>query len=200
MVFVMARNLAHPECPRNGKAEGIAFLPAAPQNPRRSTASGEAMRATEMLTVGLVVLLSACTAGDGVETGETPTVATVDWSLAVTRTLRFRQNEFAPVVVTLRQGRPYVLKLENADDVAHAFSAPDFFQAIAVQSLVPAEQAVEPGTVLSSIDLPPGQTRELAFVPVRDGYYSFADGWTGRLLGGIAGTPGLIIVEAIRQP
>jgi len=156
------------------------------------------MRVNGFVAGGVVVLLGACQARDAAM--ETPAVAAVDWSRAVTRTLRIRQDEYAPIVITLRQGRPYVLKLENADDAAHAFSAPDFFQAIAVQSLTPTEPAVSPGAALSSIGLPPGQTRELAFVPIKDGHYSFADGWTGRLLGGIAGTRGLIVIEAMRQP
>ncbi len=166
------------------------------------------MRVNGIVAGGLAVLLGACQAGDGVEgaadtlapSKTAPVVATADWSLTVTRTLRIRQDEYAPLVITLRRDRPYVLKLINGDDAAHVFSAPDFFQAIAVKSLMPADQAIEPGWAPSSIDLPAGQTRELAFVPVRDGYYSFADGWTGRLLGGILGTRGLIVVEAIRQP
>lgn len=166
------------------------------------------MRVYGLIAGGLAILLGACQTGDGMDGAEAtiaqsklpPAVAAADWSLAVTRTLRIRQDEYAPLVITLRRDRPYVLKLVNGDNAAHVFSAPDFFQAIAVKSLGPADQAIEPGWALSSIDLPAGQTRELAFVPVRDGYYSFADGWTGRLLGGIHGTPGLIIVEAIRQP
>lgn len=166
------------------------------------------MRVNGIVAGGLAVLLGACQAIDGVEATDedaapskpASAIAEADWSLTVTRTLRIRQDEYAPLVITLRRDRPYVLRIVNGDDRAHVFSAPDFFQAIAVKSLGPAERAVEPGSAPASIDLPPGQTRELVFVPVKDGYYSFADGWTGRLLGGILGTRGLIVVEAIRQP
>ncbi len=172
------------------------FLP--PESRPVGSHLGGAMRVNGLVAGGLAALLGACQPVGGVE-GAKPAsaVAAADWSLTVTRTLRIRQDEYAPLVITLRRDRPYVLKIVNGDDVAHAFSAPDFFQAIAVKSVGPADQVVEPG---SSIDLPAGQTRELAFVPLRDGYYSFADGWTGRLLGGILGTRGLIVVEAIRQP
>jgi uncharacterized cupredoxin-like copper-binding protein len=151
---------------------------------------------------GLALLLGACAAegglegpaGDAAGSATATPAAAVDWSRATIRTLRIRQSEFTPLVFTLRQGSPYVLKLENGDDAAHAFSAPGFFQAIAVHGL--GGQPLEPGMELSSIELAAGETRELAFVPLRDGRYSFADGWGGRLLGGLAGTNGLIVIEA----
>lgn len=139
-------------------------------------------------------------AAEAAPTEAAPAAAAVDWSLAFTRTLRVRQNEFTPLVLTLRTGQPYILRLENGDDAGRAFSAPDFFEAVAVKSLTPAGPGFEPGAALSAIDLPPGQTRELAFVPVRDGYYAFAGGWTGRLLGGLAGAQGLIVIEAASRP
>jgi hypothetical protein len=131
---------------------------------------------------------------------EAAPAAAVDWSLAFTRTLRVRQNEFTPLVLTLRTGQPYILRLENGDDAGRAFSAPDFFEAVAVKSLTPAEPGFEPGAALSAIDLPPGQTRELAFVPVRDGYYSFAGGWAVPGLVGLGGGQGLIVIEAASRP
>jgi len=131
---------------------------------------------------------------------EAAAAAAADWSLAFTRTLRVRQNEFTPLVLTLRTGQPYILRLENGDDASRAFSAPDFFEAVAVKSLSPADSGFEPGAALSAIDLPPGQTRELAFVPVRDGYYAFAGGWAVPGLVGLGGAQGLIVIEAASRP
>ena len=122
-------------------------------------------------------------------------VAAAGWPRALTRTLRIRQGAYRPLVVALRRGTPYVLKLENADDAPHAFRAPGFFQAIAVKSLVPADEEIGPGTVLSAIAVAPRQTRELAFVPLRDGSFPFSDGLAGLLLGGAFGSRGVVTID-----
>lgn len=122
-------------------------------------------------------------------------LAKADWARALSPSLRIRQNEFEPVVLVLRKGSPYILRLENGDDRAHSFRAPAFFKAIVVKSLVPAEDGDAPLTALEAIDLAPRQTRELAFVPRRDGSFPFSDGWVGLLLGGALGSRGLVTID-----
>lgn len=162
--------------------------------------------------------LAACAAQDVVRTAErevvlpgkegtfTPAqaVAEVDWSEPEIRVLRIRQNEFTPVVLSFRPGVAYVLRLENRDDSPHSFRAGEFFEAIAVKSLSPAETELADDAVLVSIKLEPGQTRELAFVPFREGYYSFDDGFLGLPLGGgllalpstgMFGSSGAIVID-----
>ena len=56
----------------------------------------------------------------------------VDWSQAKTIDLRIRQGHFSPTYFSLYVGQPYLLNIENADDVDHTFMAFDFFRAIAV--------------------------------------------------------------------
>lgn len=159
--------------------------------------------------LGLVLGLTACATGnvvgDSTRTGDAveatnqvnteAALAGADWARALPRHLRVRQNDFRPLVIALRRGNAYILKLENGDDVAHSFRAPEFFQAIAVKSLTPAEGEFAPGTVLSAIDLAPRQTRELAFVPMRDGSFAFSDGWVGMLLGGTFGARGIVTIN-----
>lgn len=122
-------------------------------------------------------------------------LAKADWARALSPRLRVRQNEFEPVVLVLRKGTPYILRLENGDDRAHSFRAPTFFKAIVVKSLVPAEEGDAPPTALEAIVLAPHQTRELAFVPRHDGSFPFSDGWVGLLLGGALGSRGLITID-----
>lgn len=146
--------------------------------------------------------LAACASGDIAQTmdggfdipakgGTVNTVKIVeeaDWEGAWTKTLRIRQGEFTPAFMALRAGAPYVLTIENGDDTPHSFISAGFFKAIAVKSLVPADEEVGPGTQLVSLQLNPGESRELSFVPVRDGFYYFEKG-PALLLGSLHLTP-----------
>ncbi|MBT3360507.1 MAG: hypothetical protein HN403_12860 [Rhodospirillales bacterium] len=105
-------------------------------------------------------------------------VTDADWEMALSRTLRIRQGEFSPSLMVLRVGTPYVLTLQNGDDVPHTFIAADFFNSVAVKSVVPAEEEISAGSKLVSLHLAPGESREMSFVAVRDGYYYFRKGPT----------------------
>ena len=63
--------------------------------------------------------------------------------------------KFTPKTIVLDHGRPYVLRLHNASDGGHDFTAPTFFAA----SRVAAEdrRLVAEGEV----EVPPGQVREV---------------------------------------
>lgn len=161
-----------------------------------------------MTLLGLALGLAACTGGGfglSAATDEAvaatarvnaeEAVASADWSRALTRTLRIRQNVYRPLVITLRKGTPYVLRLENGDDAPRSFHAPAFFQAIAVKSLKPSAEEIGPATALSALEVGPRQTVELAFVPMRDGTFPFTDGWAALLLGGSFGTHGVVTIH-----
>ncbi len=122
----------------------------------------------------------------GMEDVSTPAelIAKVDWSEPESRVLRIRQGEFTPVVMSFRPGVPYVLRIENQDDSVRFFRAADFFKAIAVKSVTPAEAGFPTEEGLVSVKLEPGKTSELAFVPFREGYYSFDDAALGLSFGG----------------
>jgi len=146
------------------------------------------------VALALAVVVAACSARDVVRTPGGPkdaeeVIAKVDWERAVTRTLRIRQNAFYPAFLSLRRGSAYILTFENGDDVTHAFLAPEFFESIAVKSLVPVEEPLPKASTLVSIKLAPGESRELSFVAVRDGYYRFEDGVPGFFLDGLQLAP-----------
>ena len=56
----------------------------------------------------------------------------VDWNQAKVLDVRIRQGHFSPTYLGLYMAQPYVLNIENADDVEHSFMAFDFFRAVAV--------------------------------------------------------------------
>lgn len=164
--------------------------------------------ATLVIGLGLIMTLSACAGGmDGppavtdearvatARINAEAAIAKADWPRALTRTLRIRQGVYHPLVISLRKGIPFILRLENGDDTSRSFRAPSFFQAIAIKSLTPSDREINPTMALDSITVEPRQTLDLAFVPMRDGSFPFTDGWTALLLGGTFGNRGVITIN-----
>jgi uncharacterized cupredoxin-like copper-binding protein len=125
--------------------------------------------------------LTACASGDVVR--QTPPegylqdaparVAAANWSTAETVEVVLTEYAFAPAALTFEAGKPYRLLLRNAGSSTHTFTAPGFFQAIAVQKLVSAdgEQALP---YVENIEVPAGGSKELTFLAVRAGSYPLA--------------------------
>lgn len=163
------------------------------------------MTSRTIMALVFSLTLAGCAVGDttrapgdgpgafsGPPANATERVEQADWSRAEKLVLRVRQNRFDPLVLTLQEGRAYVLTLVNGDDVDHTFYAPDLFEAIAVRSLSGAEQPVTPETGLVAVGLPARASRELAFVTVRDGRYEFSNGGSNLFA---FGKIGVVVIE-----
>jgi uncharacterized cupredoxin-like copper-binding protein len=94
-----------------------------------------------------------------------------DFAHAGKLTVTVTEYAFDPPALAFRTGRPYVLRLENKGDKTHFFSAEPFFKSVAVRDLTGRGDTA--GRYLKTIGLKPGETRELAFVPLRKGSYEF---------------------------
>jgi len=109
-----------------------------------------------------------------------------------------RHGEYSPMIVRMRVGKTYVLRLRNRDDEAHSFNAPEFFDSIAVSAAIDNDilDTRCPGPV---IELNPGQSFEMKFIAVTDGRYEYRDGMSSVLdLGGFinpAPSGGIIRIE-----
>ena len=125
-----------------------------------------------------------------------PWVAAARWSEAERVTLEMGDTAFRPQVLTLREGRPYVLELANRGRETHRFRAPEFFRAVALQGVR------VPGTVdvrawrLQSVELRPGRSVEIRFVAVRPGTYRAACGTPGHAGRGQAAAIRIVKPEA----
>ena len=97
-----------------------------------------------------------------------------DWSKVAIIPSRIRQNEFEPMIIDLKQDRPYVIRITNADDRHHFFGAEHFFRSVALAK-VDMLGNVEDQTCISRVDVAGRQTAEVVFVTVRDGRFEFAD-------------------------
>jgi uncharacterized cupredoxin-like copper-binding protein len=109
-------------------------------------------------------------------------VAPPDWLRAELVTVVATEYAFAPSRLTLRVGVPYRLHLENRGQELHEFTAPAFFQSVALAN-ADALNADQREVVLQ-----PGVQKDLYLVPRKPGRYPFvcADhdwaGMTGEIL------------------
>ncbi len=135
--------------------------------------------------LGAAFLLAGCTPGE-LAGGDIPLsrketseiLEKAGWKLAEKVDIDIRQHEFRPSIIRLLRGEPYILILENRDDVEHLFLAREFFKTAAILKLIRNEEPV-PGPVTPVIELQPGDLAELHFIPARDGWFPFEDGSPG---------------------
>ena len=102
-------------------------------------------------------------------------IEAVDWDQALVFEIDIRQNEFRPMIIHLFQGEPYIMVVENRDDIPHLFAAPAFFRTVAIRKIVTQTEEIT-GVNLLALSLKPGEIKEVHFVPVRDGWYDFEGG------------------------
>jgi uncharacterized cupredoxin-like copper-binding protein len=97
--------------------------------------------------------------------GSLPAPAATDWSQATTVNVVTTEYKFVPATLSVEQGRPYHLHLENHGNEQHEFTAPEFFKTLKMRDT----------TALNAdkteIELPPGTTKDLFFVPGKAGKF-----------------------------
>lgn len=118
----------------------------------------------------------------------------VNWARVPEVDVRIRHDEFSPMIVRLRQGWPYVLRIRNRDERAHYFQAGDFFAKVAVIQARVAGKLTEE-TCFTAVRIPARETVELKMVAVTDGYYEFEDRVSSLTTFLTAGPNGIIIIE-----
>jgi len=152
----------------------------------------------------VLLLLAACTAPFGVSgiVGECATVDDkavkyINWARVPEVDIRIRNAEFDPMVVRMRQGWPYVLRIRNRDHEARIFKAYDFFRRVAVIKTTIAGRD-EDFTCFGAITVPARQSAELRLVALTDGYFEYEDSVLP--LPGLfsTGPNGIIIIEERR--
>ncbi len=135
------------------------------------------------ICVALGGVLSACAKKDiyaqldreGYIADQKEIVEAADWTVAETFEIDIRQNEFRPTIIHLLQGEPYIMVVENRDDVPHFLAAEDFFKTVALRKILTQTEEIS-GVNLIGLVLKPGEIKQVHFVPVRDGWYDFEGG------------------------
>ncbi len=123
--------------------------------------------------VGMAWVAAGCIPPGYVRDPE-PWVTAARWSEAERVALEMGDAAFRPQVLTLREGRPYVLELANRGRQSHRFRAPEFFRAVALKDVQVPGIARLRAWRLQGVELRPGRSVEIRFVAVRPGTYRAA--------------------------
>jgi hypothetical protein len=89
------------------------------------------------------------------------------------------------MIIGLTKGRPYVLRIRNADDTNRNFKAGEFFRSVAL-SRVAINGREKKANCITGVTVKPNQGAELELVAVRHGRYEFEDGYLS-FIHGMAG-------------
>ncbi|HKT86535.1 MAG TPA: cupredoxin domain-containing protein [Novosphingobium sp.] len=110
-----------------------------------------------VLIAAAIALTAGCASTHPIE----PRVASssVDFSGAETAEVKLGNFSFTPSDVTLKAGRPYVLKIVNTASGGHDFTAPEFFAAATVAPQDAARIAS------GQVELGAGETAMIRLVP-----------------------------------
>ena len=152
-----------------------------------------------------LLLLAGCTAPIGVS-GYISQCAEVDdkavkyinWARVPEVDIRIRNAEFEPMVVRMRQGWPYVLRIRNRDHETRVFKAHEFFRRVAVLKATVAGEEQD-FTCFGAVSLPPRQSAEIRLVALTDGYYEYEDSLIPIPAMFSSGPNGVIIIEERRS-
>jgi hypothetical protein len=119
----------------------------------------------------------------------------VKWNNARTIDVRIRQGEYSPMIIGLTKDKPYILRIENADNKSRNFKAGEFFRSVAL-SRVAINGKEKRQDCITGVTVKPHQVAELELVAIRDGRYEFEDNF----LSFFNGTAGVIHVNLPRKP
>jgi len=98
-------------------------------------------------------------------------VKVADWSKMETTTVTMTDFAFNPGKLVFRQGVPYKLVIENKGTEKHYFTADGFFRAIATRKLQSNTDGEIKAPYFSAIEVYPGRSLDLYFIPVKPGSY-----------------------------
>jgi len=98
-------------------------------------------------------------------------VKTADWSRMETITVTMTDYAYNPAAVGFRLGVPYKLVIENKGSQKHYFTAEGFFRAIATRKLQSNTDGEVKAPYFSAIEVYPGRSLDLYFIPVKTGSY-----------------------------
>ncbi|PWC91093.1 MULTISPECIES: cupredoxin domain-containing protein [unclassified Azospirillum] len=139
------------------------------------------LRTYHFASVLLTVTMAGCAAGTAVETVAPPgyiadapaRTAGVDWTGAEPVNVAMQEYSYQPTTLVFQAGRPYRLHIENHGGTSHTFSSEGYFRAIAARSLTTTKGMVQ-NPYVKDIEIAPGQSADLAFVPVSPGNYKLS--------------------------
>ncbi len=98
-------------------------------------------------------------------------VKAADWAKMETITVELTEFAYSPSTINLQAGIPYKLIIKNNGTVKHYFTAGDFFKTIATRKIQSTDGEIK-APYFSAIEIFPGRTLDLYFIPVTKGVYN----------------------------
>jgi len=98
----------------------------------------------------------------------------INWTRVPEVNVRIRNDQFEPMVIKLRQGWPYIMKIRNRDAGPHVFNSYGFFTNVAVNKITLNGKRIEQ-TCVAAIRIEAREMATIRFVAAIDGRYEFED-------------------------
>jgi uncharacterized cupredoxin-like copper-binding protein len=117
-----------------------------------------------------------------------------DWDNAEVVQIELSEMSFTPNNLTFEASKPYVVELVNVGQVKHEVAAEHFFASVAWRK-VESEQSEIKAPYFKEIEVFPGQTVELFFVPISTGTFDVVCEIEGHLEAGMFGS-----IEVVGTP
>jgi uncharacterized cupredoxin-like copper-binding protein len=150
-----------------------------------------------VIVIVSMFILTGCASMEGEFNVKDPrkVIESTDWSKMETVTVKLSEHKFAPFTLTFKTGIPYRLQIKNVGSMKHYFVSEDFFKIIAIRKIQSSEGEMM-APYFTAIEIFPGRTVDLYFVPVKKGRYRLVCTVQGHAELGMVGT---IIVEQSRR-
>lgn len=117
-----------------------------------------------------------------------------DWDNAEVIQIELSEMSFTPNNLTFEAGKPYQVQLVNVGEVKHEVAAEHFFASVAWRK-VESEQSEIKAPYFKEIEVFPGQTVDLFFVPISTGTFDVVCEIEGHLEAGMFGS-----IEVVGTP
>ena|GEM_PF-2134062 len=99
-------------------------------------------------------------------------IESADWNSARVIEMTLFDDHFTPMLLSLKKGQPYVLRITNKEKHPRLLVGEDFLNTLAVQG-DSANEDITKSTVIETVLLEPGKPRELKIVPMESGRYEY---------------------------
>lgn len=145
-----------------------------------------------LLTIGLTgLLMNGCAGIDYIADSEARVTA-ADWSRMQNASVVMQEYSYHPQTLNFKAGVAYKLELLNSGKSKHYFTAPEFFKAIATRKVQSNADGEIKAPYFSALEVYPGRSLDLYFIPVRPGSYKLHCTIAGHEEQGMHGT---ILIE-----
>ncbi len=99
-------------------------------------------------------------------------VKAADWTKMKTVSVTQKEYAFEPSTLVFREGVPYKLVITNIGASKHYFTAENFFKAIATRKVQKTDGEIK-APYFKALEVFPGRSMDLYFIPVKKGAYNF---------------------------